>query len=443
MTKEDLTIVYVDINDLKDAEYNPRKATEKEFEDLKANMQKFGFVDPILVNSYEPRFNVIIGGHFRTRVAKALKYKTVPVVYISIDNIEVEKELNVRLNKNTGSFDFDILGNLFDVADLKSWGFTDLDLGFDIGKEDGLTGKTGISLTERFIVPPFSILDTKQGYWQDRKRAWLEKIGDIEESREDTLFKGSNTEVGKVIHASGTTSHFDPVFAEIMYLWFCVKGGKILDPFGGEQTKGVVAGELKYRYHGVEIRQEQVDVNNEACKNYDDVKYVCGDSNDIGKLIEGNDFDMVFTSPPYYDLEVYSKEDMSALGSYEEFMFMYENIFRECVAKLKDDSFLVVKIGEVRNKKSGEYRNFVGDNISLFLDLGLTYFNEIIIANSINSLPLRAGRQFNSGRKIAKAHQNVLVFYKGKLSNIKAKFGDVIPDDIMSDEDEDGILDEE
>lgn len=128
MPTEKINIVYVDINDLQNADYNPRKATEKEFNDLKANIAKFGFVDPVIVNSNADRHNIIIGGHFRVRVAKSLNIKTVPVVYLDIADIAKEKELNVRLNKNTGTFDFDILANLFDEADLKDWGFTELDI---------------------------------------------------------------------------------------------------------------------------------------------------------------------------------------------------------------------------------------------------------------------------------------------------------------------------
>src|SRR4051812_37586803 len=29
------------------------------------------------------------------------------------------------------------------------------------------------SLAERFLLPPFSVLDARQGYWQNRKRAWI------------------------------------------------------------------------------------------------------------------------------------------------------------------------------------------------------------------------------------------------------------------------------
>ena len=132
----ELQIVYVDINDLVDAHYNPRKATEKDFEDIKESIRHFGFVDPVIVNSNADRFNIIIGGHFRVRAGKSLKVNKVPVVYIDIADIEKEKELNIRLNKNTGSFDYDVLANHFEVADLKEYGFTDRDFGFDIDEPE-------------------------------------------------------------------------------------------------------------------------------------------------------------------------------------------------------------------------------------------------------------------------------------------------------------------
>src|SRR3972149_3574648 len=126
-----------------------------------------------------------------------------------------------------------------------------------------------ILLNEKFIAPPFSVLDTKQAYWLKRRNYWLKIVGNLEESRENTLFNlKKNSEVTKKIMDIGTTSHFDPVLAEIIYKWFNIKGGKILDVFGGEQVKGVVAGVLGYPYKAIEFRKEQVDANNKTCEKY-------------------------------------------------------------------------------------------------------------------------------------------------------------------------------
>lgn len=128
-----MNIVQVKIEDLKEAEYNPRLATEKDYEDLKASMTKYGLVDPIIVNGNEARKNVVIGGHFRLRVAKDMGMTEVPVFYVDIPNLADEQELNIRLNKNTGRWDYDLLSTNFDMNLLQSLGFTDGELGLASG----------------------------------------------------------------------------------------------------------------------------------------------------------------------------------------------------------------------------------------------------------------------------------------------------------------------
>ena len=153
-------------------------------------------------------------------------------------------------------------------------------------------------------------------------------------------------------------------------------------------------------------------------RSIEDNNYVCGDSNDIDKLIPDNDFTLCFTSPPYYDLEVYSKEDMSALGTYEEFMQQYENIFKKCIDKLVDNSFLVVKVADIRDKKTGAYRGFVADNIKMFQKLGLHFYNDIVLLNAIGTGAFRANNNMKK-LKVVKLHQNILVFYKGDMNRIQ------------------------
>lgn len=104
-----MEIINVRVNDLKPAAYNPRKWSVKASEDLKESIKRFGLVDPIIVNSAEERKNVVIGGHFRLKIAKEMGFEEVPVAYISIPDIEREKELNIRLNKNVGEFDLEML----------------------------------------------------------------------------------------------------------------------------------------------------------------------------------------------------------------------------------------------------------------------------------------------------------------------------------------------
>ncbi len=128
-----MKITLIEINNLNPAEYNPRQITKKQYEDLKASMEKFGCVDPIIININPERLNVVVGGHQRLKILRELGAEKVPTVSVNLSE-EDERELNVRLNKSGGEWDMDILANEFDVVDLKEWGFKDIELGFNIDK---------------------------------------------------------------------------------------------------------------------------------------------------------------------------------------------------------------------------------------------------------------------------------------------------------------------
>ncbi len=124
-----MKIEKVKIAELNPAEYNPRRMTNKQYEDLKNSLEKFGLVDPIIINAD----NTVVGGHQRLRIMRELGAELVPVVRVNLSK-EDEKELNIRLNKNTGEFDLDVLANNFEIDELKDWGFKDVELGFNIDK---------------------------------------------------------------------------------------------------------------------------------------------------------------------------------------------------------------------------------------------------------------------------------------------------------------------
>ncbi len=124
-----MKIELIKINKLKPASYNPRQMSSKQYNDLKKSIEKFDLVDPIIIN----KDYTVIGGHQRLRICKELNYKDVDCVILDLSK-EQEKELNIRLNKNTGDFDMDILANEFDIEDLTDWGFKHIDLGLNIDK---------------------------------------------------------------------------------------------------------------------------------------------------------------------------------------------------------------------------------------------------------------------------------------------------------------------
>ena len=123
-----IKIEQIKISKLKPATYNPRQISTKQFKDLKNSITKFGLVDPIIIN----KDMTVIGGHQRLKICTALKYKEIDCVVLDLSK-EEERELNVRLNKNTGEWDFDLLSN-FDIDELVDWGFKHIDLGLNIDK---------------------------------------------------------------------------------------------------------------------------------------------------------------------------------------------------------------------------------------------------------------------------------------------------------------------
>jgi DNA modification methylase len=135
MNKNDcaLKIQNVKIDELIASVYNPRRWSADAIEQLKTSIQRFGVVDAILVNSAENRKNFIIGGHFRLKVLKDLGYTEVPVIYLNIPDEAKERELNIRLNKNLGEWDYELLAK-FDESILSDIGFSseEIDTVFDL-----------------------------------------------------------------------------------------------------------------------------------------------------------------------------------------------------------------------------------------------------------------------------------------------------------------------
>lgn len=319
-----------------------------------------------------------------------------------------------------------------------------------------------LTLNDRFLVPPFSALDARAGYWQNRKRDWLTLGIKSELGRDAGLLgfesftsdagecptcggKGLSMETGKKCHNCGgtgiqygkrgghqtmhTTSVFDPVLCEVVYRWFCPEGGTVLDPFAGGSVRGIVAGALGRGYLGVDLRLEQVESNYVQQKVIGArhrleplPEWVVADSRTLPEVVGGHKFDALFTCPPYYDLEQYSDDprDLSNAGSYADFSTAHYEIIHHAVAALHTDSFAVWVVGEVRGK-DGHYVGLVPHTIHAFERAGCQFYNEAILLTMLGTAPVRVSSQFGGGRKLGKVHQNVLVFVKGDAKRAAAK----------------------
>jgi len=277
------------------------------------------------------------------------------------------------------------------------------------------------SLHNKFIIPPFTVLNSRDGFWQARKRAWRALGIKGEKGREDIGCNGFNSfsnrvdESGKKIASCGDqVTVFDPVLCELIYKWFCPHGGMILDPFAGGSVRGIVAALLGFKYWGCDLSQKQITENinqGQIICNKNKPTWVCGDS--IDNVSKAPISDFIFSCPPYGDLEKYSNNprDLSAMD-YHAFIAAYNRIIMRAVKKLKVNRFACFVVGDFRDKK-GFYRNFVSETISAFKTQKLELYNEAILVQCVGSGSLRANNQFSSSRKMVKMHQNILIFIKG------------------------------
>jgi len=406
---------------------NPRK-NDHAVDKVAAAIKEFGFRVPIIAKSD----GLVVDGHLRLKAAKKLGLEEVPVI-LADDMTDAQiKAFRLSVNKTAefAEWDFDLLK--LELQDLGELNF-DLELtGFDLGEVASLFDDGGIeknytdgeagSLAARYGAPPFSVLDTRQGYWLDLKRKWRDLIGDNGESRENTL--GSRDSL--VGSRNNGVSLLDPVLAEVCVKWFGVVGGLAFDPFAGDTVFGFVAGTIGMEFHGIELRKEQADLNQARCAEAGlSCSYYCDTSENMDSYIDNDCIDLVFSCPPYADLEVYSDDprDLSNMG-HDDFFQVYKRIMQGTFAKLKDNRFAVVVMGEVR-AKSGAYIGTIPKTIQIMEEAGYQFYNEIILINNAGTVPLRAGKYMQATRKVGKIHQNVLVFLKGDAKAAVADLGEV------------------
>lgn len=527
--------------------FNFRIHPKAQQDGVSGSLNDLGWIQRIIVNRATGH---VIDGHARVELAISRGEPSVPVVYVDVTPEEERKALAV----------FDALGALAAIDGpklgelLASISTEDPDLErmlTDLAGANGVTFGMGgrepeadnleqevarATLAERFLIPPFSVLDARQGYWQERKRAWLALGIRSELGRGETLtYVGREDETGesdatcrpvsrppgpqrngqvspggspgaatrlnqngktergdgaghpltykgqeslhvnepgsrsatpapsrRMTYATGSaedftsqrileqvpaqgsgTSIFDPVLCEVVYRWFCPPGGRVLDPFAGGSVRGVVASLLGRSYTGIDLSEAQVVANRgqgEALcsRSLDSAvapmpRWFMGDSSNIAADWPPSDamFDLVFSCPPYFDLEVYtdSPADLSQAPDYEAFVDALGTILTASAGRLADDRFVVLVMGEARNGR-GDLYGLVPGTVKAAGRAGLTYYNEAILVTMVGSLPLRVGRAFPVSRKLGRTHQTVLVFVKGDATRAAAACGHVEVGDV-------------
>lgn len=389
------------------------------------SIDKFGFKVPIVVD----RANEVIAGHTRLKAAKQLGLETVPVIVA--DDLSEDQVRAFRLADNKvgelAEWDEEILLAELDKIDLdmEQFGFDEI---FNELEEDYVTDRIGDDyaepLIDTFVVPPMSVLDSRQGYWQDRKREWKSIGLASEEGRDDGLTYGSNLN----IQGTGETSVFDPVLCESMYRWFAPDGikARIIDCFAGGSVRGVVAERLGHEYLGIDLSSKQIEANNKQAEligcNLNNINWIVDNSKNVDDHAEDDSFDLMLTCPPYFDLEKYSEnpDDLSNLD-YETFIEDYSEILIKTANKVKNNRFAVVVISNVRDKR-GLLRDLISLTTQSMSEAGFNLYNNAVLIRQIGSGALRARKQMES-RKLVSTHDNILVYYKGDTKNIKEELG--------------------
>lgn len=281
------------------------------------------------------------------------------------------------------------------------------------------------ALGDRFLFPPFTTLDARNGEWLNRKRAWIGTGIKSEVGRDTKVYTIAENDYMPMSNSGDGEgiSIFDPVLCECLYLWFCKPGGQVVDPFAGGSVRGIVANALGLKYWGCDLRPEQIEANNQQrhlCANPDvPLDWVCGDS--IETLPDAPEADFVFSCPPYGDLEKYSdhEKDLSNM-EWHTFLAAYRRVIFKACLRLKDDSFACFVVGDYRDKK-GIYKNFESETITAFLLAGMLLYNRAVLVTPVGTAAARATKQFDASRKLCKTHQDVLIFVKGDPRKATAK----------------------
>lgn len=422
-------------------EFNNKIHTNNQIDRIANSIKEFWFTQPIVID----KNNVVIIWHWRLAGAKKLWMTKVPVVIMDELNETQIKKLRILDNKlNESERDIENLKiELESLPDLNIWDlsldindiFSDLSI-LDILNRFKNDWTHSWNLISKFWVPPFSILDTTKWWWMKRKRFWIWLWIQSELWRKDWLAYDVNL---SAITNQSATSIFDPVLTEILYKWFNIDWWTIIDPFAWWSVRWIVAWKLKYPYFWNDLSKTQIEENrkqwiNIINKDNWDIMPVWSiwDSQDIDKLIKWVEWDLLFSCPPYADLEVYSDDpkDISNMD-YDDFLKAYENIIYKSCQKLKNDRFAVWVISEVR-WKWWEYYWFINDTINAFKKAWLKYYNEMILRTPNWTAWITAARNFVN-RKITRIHQNVLVFYKWDLKNIQSNFKDIDMWDFIND----------
>ena len=256
-----------------------------------------------------------------------------------------------------------------------------------------------ISVKDQFGFLPLSIIKPTKESKAKWKDAYLND-GDIE------IRKVSGGAIKEL-----KMSEFHAGVAENIVRFWSIPGAKIVDPFAGRATRAVIANKLGREYYGYEITPKTHRRVNEHFKKLGiNPTVYLGDGTTLTKTPD-NFADLIYTCPPYYNIEEYESVDrqLSDCNTYESFMGFIDSCAKNCFRVLKDGAFCVWVVADFR--QNGKLIDFHGDTIQLFKKAGFNY-HDIIIMENISPFATLTTYQAACKRYAPKVHEYILVFRK-------------------------------
>lgn len=203
-------------------------------------------------------------------------------------------------------------------------------------------------------------------------------------------------------------SRFHPDLAEFIVRYWSLPGDLVVDPFSGRKTRAIVSLELGRDYVGYEVAPQTYEWAREPIEEHGGT-LIRGD----GCMMEGTDdesTDLVFTCPPYHQLEKYESvdEQLSDIKDYGEFLDRIEVACANTERILKPGRFACWVVGDWR---SGGLKLFHKDVIERMEGAGLEPWDVVVIRNKSPLAYAQVGK-VASKRYTSKTHEYLLVFRK-------------------------------
>jgi len=211
-------------------------------------------------------------------------------------------------------------------------------------------------------------------------------------------------------------SEFNPELAEMVIRYWSLEGNLVIDPFAGRGTRGIVALEWKRKYQGYEVapRTFATSLPNIVERGG---SLECLDGCILAHTLNES-ADLIFTCPPYHQLERYQSAaaQLSDITDYAEFLNRIRVCAKNCFRVLKAGKFACWVCADWRDE--GCLRLFHVDSISAFKEQGFRVHDVVIVENISPFAPLQAGK-VSAKRYTTKVHEYLLVFRKPEYRELR------------------------